>query len=146
MRKREQTPYEILQLGTKATPQEVMARARELAQETIEQVRRDELRRAAEAIRQHPARRAFHQFWEPADTCYQDEALADFCARHNPRPFTAASLQPHVQRLIEVHCGPRSLAELALPPLPTSRNHQLKLAEMPSIEVDLPLEPWELFT
>jgi len=145
MQKHEQSPFEILRLDTKATPQDVMARARDLAQDTNEDARKAEIRRAAEAVRQHPARRAFHQFWEPAETCYQDDALDGFCAQNEPSPFTPMSLRPGAQRLAEVHCAARSLAELVLPPLPPGRSDSDKLTEMPPIPVELPLEPWELF-
>jgi len=141
-----QNPYETLQLSAKASMHEVIERSKKLSSETMDRKLQMDYRLAAEEIRQHPVRRAINQFWEPPETCYEDEILEHFCARHRRPPVTARSLSERKKRFVDEDCSPRNLACLALPSIPIPDViGSFELAEVPQEEPNITLESWELF-
>jgi hypothetical protein len=110
---RDPNPYLLLRVGTTASKQEVIQRSRELSQETLDRDEQAELRRAVEEICQHPVRHARCQFWEPPNTCYNDEALDRFCEAYRNPPFTRQMLEDRRRRFIEEDCSAKRLAVLA---------------------------------
>jgi hypothetical protein len=56
-------------------------------------------------------------------------------------------LEERRHQFIEEDCSPKNLVALAIPPIPfPSTITDFKLAGIPQAKLEMPLEPWELFT
>jgi len=111
---KEPNPYEVLELSTRASLEDALSKSQLLAKEYPD--RAAEFRRAAEAIRQHPVRRAVHQFWEPPGTNYEDEAVEAFCRRYAKNPFDRRWLRDRRRKFVSHDCAPERIARFVLPP------------------------------
>jgi len=139
MKKRTKNPYEILRLSTTATVHELIERSRELADETMDRTLQAEYVQAVDSLCRHPLEQAYHQFWEPAGTRYDDEALEGFCGRYRAPPFRADALNNRVKQFVEQECSLENLYHLALPPLPVpARIAPFNLHDLPSSDSEIP--------
>ena len=138
-------PYEILRIGSTASVSEVVQRSQQLIQETTDEKRRREYRRAAAEIRQHPVHRAVCQFWEPPGTNYENTVVDSFCREYGPPPLKARWLYERRDAFVEQLRSTPRLAYLVLPevcvPEPYSR---CRLKGVPQDTLQLPLELWEI--
>ena len=137
-------PYEVLRLTSAATLPEILERAKELISITVETDKKLEYRRAAEEIRQHPAARGIHQFWEPLDTNYDDEIIERFCQKHSAPSAELREVQQLKQRFVSQECSPRRLVALVIPNL-EEHDDTLPDTGYPLDKVHVPLEPWEVW-
>ena len=114
---KEKSAYQILGLGTDSSIQEVVSRALQLSEETIDRAEQAAIRRAVEEINGHPVRRATTKFWEPPGTAYQNPGIESFCERQASSPPAPADLEDRARRFVEEDCLPEQLTEIAVPPI-----------------------------
>jgi hypothetical protein len=138
-------PHEVLRISARATRAEAIARAGQLVGETAEEDLRHGYRLAIEALATHPQDRAYHQFWEPPDTEYEEEAEAQFCRQSRTGPVERKSLNRRVKAFVENDCASHRLLESVDASLaPPNDLEALNPGGAPLAPLCLPLEPWEL--
>lgn len=145
--KRTKNPFEVLRMSTKATRHEVIARGKELSNETMDRELQAEYRRAVEEICQHPLRCAYNKFLEPPETCYEDEKLERFRRQHGKPPFKLGWLKKRKKKFVQEECSVRNLAHLAIPPIlvPDSVD-PYSVSEVPVDKFELKMAVEEIFT
>lgn len=110
-------PYQILEIRTTASEQQIIARNRELTREVLDKKRKALLRKAMEDLTGTRLGRAVAQFFEPPESAYSSAPTDALLAEPAAAPDADEQfLKGRAERFAHQDCDPSRLAGIAAPP------------------------------